>query len=73
MEYKVLEIIAEQFHIDVDELKREMNFKDDLDADSIELVELIMTLEEEFNIEVEDDKLESIETVGDVLDYLETM
>ncbi|NLY09925.1 MAG: acyl carrier protein [Tissierellia bacterium] len=73
MEQRVIEIIAEQFQMDPKELSLSMTFKEDLDADSIELVELIMTLEEEFNIEVEDDQLEKIKTIGDVVEQLELL
>ena len=52
MKERILEIIAEQFNMDVSELDEDMNFQDDLNADSIELVELVMTIEEEFETEV---------------------
>ncbi len=71
MEEKIINLIADQFHMSASQLSVDMSFKDDLDADSIELVELIMTLEEEFDIEVEDESLENIETIGDVVEALE--
>ncbi|MCI5643648.1 acyl carrier protein [Peptoniphilus sp. SGI.035] len=73
MKERILEIIAEQFNIDVNELNEDMNFQDDLNADSIELVELVMTIEEEFEIEVSEEDLEKLKTIGDVIDYVEDL
>lgn len=73
MKEKVLEIIADQFGIDVDELNEEISFKEDLEADSIQLMELVMTLEEEFDTEIDEEDIESIETVGDVIEYIENL
>ena len=73
MKDKILEIIAEQFNMDVNELDEDMNFQDDLNADSIELVELVMTIEEEFDTEVSEDDLDKLKTVGDVIDYVEDL
>lgn len=73
MKDKVLDIIAEQLNIEPEDLKPEMDFVDDLNQDSIELVELIMSLEDEFGIEVDEEKLEQIRTVGDVLDLVEEL
>lgn len=73
MKEKVLEIIADQFGIDVDELSDEISFKEDLEADSIQLMELVMTLEEEFDTEIDEEDIESIETVGDVIEYIENL
>ena len=73
MKERILEIIAEQFNMDVSELDEDMNFQDDLNADSIELVELIMTIEEEFETEVSEEDLEKLKTVGDVIDYVEDL
>ncbi|NMW84611.1 acyl carrier protein [Peptoniphilus sp. AGMB00490] len=73
MKERILEIIAEQFNIDVNELNEDMNFQDDLNADSIELVELVMTIEEEFEIEVSEEDLENLKTIGDVIDYVEDL
>lgn len=71
MKNKVLNIIAEQFNMNVADLKEDMSFSDDLNIDSIDLLELIMSLEEEFDIEINDEVLENIKTVGDVINYLE--
>lgn len=73
MKEKILNIIAEQFNLDVDELDENMSFQDDLNADSIEIVELIMTIEEEFDTEVPEEDLDKLQTIGDVVDYLEEL
>ena len=73
MKERILEIIAEQFNMDVNELDEDMSFQDDLNADSIELVELVMTIEEEFETEVSEEGLEKLKTVGDVIDYVEDL
>ena len=67
---KLKEIIAEQLSIDVDEIKAESNFKDDLGADSLDLFELVMILEEEYDVEIPSEDLEKIATVSDVMEYL---
>lgn len=71
MRERILEIIAEQLNRPVDELDPSMDFLEDLNMDSIELVETIMSVEDEFDIEIEEEKLESVHTIGDVLDLLE--
>ncbi|MDY3119215.1 MAG: acyl carrier protein [Peptoniphilus sp.] len=71
MKEKVLEIIAEQVNRSVDALDSSMDFVDDLNLDSIELVEIIMSVEDEFDLVIPEDKLEKVRTVGDVLDLLE--
>ncbi len=63
-------IIAEQLNVNEDEIKAESNFKDDLGADSLDLFELVMSLEEEYGIEIPSDDLEKIATVNDVIEYL---
>lgn len=68
---RLLELIAEQFNIDVSELNESTNFVDDLNADSIELVEMVMSLEEEFDIKLEDEELLEIHTIGDVIEIIE--
>lgn len=67
---KVKMIISEQFSIDEDEITMETSFKDDLNADSLDLVELIMALEDEFEIQVDDSEVENIHTVGDAVNYI---
>lgn len=71
MRERILEIIAEQVNHSVDELDPSMDFIDDLNMDSIELVELIMSVEDEFDIEIDEDRLEKVRSIGDVLDLLE--
>ena len=63
-------IIAEQLNVTADVIKEESNFKDDLGADSLDLFELVMSLEEEYGIEIPSDDLEKIATVNDVIEYL---
>ncbi len=67
---KLKTIIAEQLNVNADEIKAESNFKDDLGADSLDLFELVMSLEEEYGIEIPSDDLEKIATVNDVIEYL---
>lgn len=67
---KMLPIIAEQLSVEESEIKPESNFKDDLGADSLDLFELVMALEEEFGVEIPSEDLESIQTVNDVMEYL---
>lgn len=65
------DLIAEQFAIDADEISMESSFVDDLGADSVDLVELVMAMEEEFDIgEIDEEDLASLKTVGDCVRYL---
>lgn len=68
---KIKEIISVQFNVEKDDISRETSFKDTLNADSLDLVELVMALEDEFDLEVEDEDMSSIKTVGDVVDNIE--
>ena len=68
---KVIELIVEQLDADSDSISDDDSFMDDLGADSLDTVELIMAFEEEFGIEIPDEDAENIKTVGDVLKYLE--
>lgn len=68
---KVKSIIAEQLNVDESEVTPEAHFIDDLGADSLDTVELVMALEEEFGIEISDEDAEKIQTVGDVIKYIE--
>jgi len=68
---KVIELIVEQLDADSDNISDGDSFMDDLGADSLDTVELIMAFEEEFGIEIPDEDAENIRTVGDVLKYLE--
>ena len=68
---RMQKIIAEQFAVDAEEITAETNFEDDLGADSVGLVELVMSMEEEFEIgEVHEDELSGLTTVGDCVNYL---
>lgn len=67
---KVKEIISNILGVDSEDVTMEASFQDDLGADSLDVVELIMDLQEEFNIEIPDEEAEKIQTVGDVVDYI---
>ncbi len=67
---KVKKIIVEQLGVEEEEVNMESSFIDDLGADSLDIVELIMALEEEFDIEIPDSEAEKIATVGDAVDYI---
>lgn len=67
---KMKPIIAEQLSVDEVSIKETSNFKEDLGADSLDLFELVMALEEEFGVEIPSEDLESIATVKDVIEYL---
>lgn len=69
---EVLETIAEQLAVDVNEVTEEKSFIEDLNADSLDLTELIMTLEEKFNVEIADDQAEKLKTVKDVIDFVKS-
>ncbi|MDD5255538.1 MAG: acyl carrier protein [Candidatus Omnitrophica bacterium] len=69
---KVKSIIAEQLGVKPEEVVPEASFIDDLGADSLDTVELVMALEEEFGIEIPDEDAEKITTVGDAIKYIET-
>lgn len=67
---KVKEIIVDQLGVEEDEVALESSFIDDLGADSLDIVELIMALEEEFDLEIPDEEAEKITIVSDVVDYI---
>lgn len=68
---RMQKIIAEQFAVDAEEITAETNFEDDLGADSVDLVELVMSMEEEFEIgEVSEEDMPELKTVGDCVNYL---
>ncbi len=67
---KLQEIIAGQLNVDAESVKPESNFKEDLNADSLDLFELIMSLEDEYGVEIPAEDLEKMATVQDVMDYL---
>jgi acyl carrier protein len=68
---RLKKIVVEQLGVDEEEVKPESSFVDDLNADSLDLVELIMSLEEEFGAEISDEDAERIRTVQDAVDYIE--
>ena len=67
---KVRDIVVEQLGVEEDDVKLESAFIDNLGADSLDIVELIMALEEEFEMEISEEDAEKISTVGDVVDYI---
>jgi len=69
-EKKVREIVAEQLDKDINDVKSESSFIEDLGADSLDIVELVMKMEEEFGIEIPDEEAEKIKTVNDVVQYI---
>ena len=71
IEQKVKEIVAEQLERDVNEVTAAASFVDDLGADSLDIVELVMKMEEEFEIEIPDEEAEKIKTVQNVVDYIQ--
>jgi acyl carrier protein len=72
IEAKVKSIIADQLGVGEDEIKPESSFIEDLGADSLDIVELVMAMEEEFEVEIPDEEAENIKTVGDAINYINT-
>ena len=70
-EAKIKEIIVEQLGVNADQVTREAKLIEDLGADSLDAVELVMAIEEEFGIEVPDEQAEKLQVVGDIIDYIE--
>lgn len=70
IEERVKKIVAEQLGVKEEEITPEASFVDDLGADSLDTVELVMALEEEFEIEIPDEEAEKIETIQDAIDYI---
>ena len=68
---EIKELVAESLGTDVEELTEETSFSDDLNADSLDLFELVVSLEEEYGIEIPSGDLEKVETVNDIVEYLE--
>lgn len=69
---KVQEKVAEQLGVELEEITMEASFIDDLGADSLDIVELLMALEEEFDIEIPDEEAEKLSTVGDIVEYIKS-
>lgn len=68
---KVKEIVAQQLGVNEEQVTDEASFKDDLNADSLDIVELVMAFEEEFEIDIPDDDAEKVTTVGSAISYIE--
>ncbi|NKQ41304.1 MAG: acyl carrier protein [Sulfurovum sp.] len=69
----VKEVVAEQLNVSADEIKEESKFVEDLGADSLDVVELVMALEEKFDIEIPDEDAEKIATVSDAIKFIESV
>lgn len=67
---RVVKVVADQLSVDASEIRPESSFQDDLGADSLDLVELIMAMEEEFDIRIEDDAAQKIKTVQNAVDFI---
>ena len=72
IEQRVKDIIVEQLGVNADQVTPEAKFIEDLGADSLDTVELVMALEEEFNMEIPDEDAEKIKTVGDAIEYIKS-
>jgi len=70
IEEKVFQIVSEQMSVDKGELSRETSFVNDLNADSLDTVELVMELEDEFDLTIPDEEAEKLKTIGEAIDYL---
>ncbi len=68
---KVRAVICEQLDLDEDKVKMDSSIVDDLGADSLDIVDLIMTLEEEFDLEMADEEIENVRYIGDIVKYIE--
>ena len=73
VETKVIEIVSEQMGVDKAEITRETSFINDLNADSLDTVELVMEFEDEFDMSIPDEEAEKIQTVGAAIDYISTV
>ncbi|MGI6545728.1 MAG: acyl carrier protein [Fastidiosipilaceae bacterium] len=69
---KIREILVDQLSVEEDEVTLESNFIDDLNADSLDIVELVMAMEQEFDISIPDEDAEKIKTVGDAVEYVKS-
>ncbi len=68
---KIKSILAEQLDADPDEMTMETNIAKDLGADSLDVVELLMSIEDEFSVEIPDEEVENIKTIGELVEYIE--
>ena len=69
---RVKELVVEQLGVDAEEVTEEASFVDDLGADSLDIVELVMAFEEEFDLEIPDEDAEKIQTVGNAIEYIKS-
>lgn len=69
---RIREIVAEQLNADKDSITEETRFKEDLEADSLDLFEIVMSIEDEYSVEIPSEDLENIVTVGNVIEYLKS-
>lgn len=67
---KMKQILADQLDVDIDSITLETDIQDDLGADSLDVVEMLMSIEDEFDIEIPDEQIENLKTVGQVVDYI---
>jgi acyl carrier protein len=72
VEQRVIAIVSDHFAYDKEKIKRSTTFIEDIGADSLDIVEFVMELEEEFDIQIPDDQAEKIKTVGEAIEYIET-
>ncbi len=72
MQEKVIAIVSEAANVEVANIKPETSFTDDLNLDSLDMVEMMMKMEEEFGVEIPEDKTEDLKTINDVTSYLKT-
>lgn len=70
IEQKVIQIVSEQMSVDKNEITRQTSFVNDLNADSLDTVELVMELEDEFDMTIPDDQAEKLRTVGEAIDFI---
>lgn len=70
IEEKVMQIVSEQLSVDRNEISRETSFVNDLNADSLDTVELVMELEDEFDLTIPDEEAEKLKTVGEAIDFI---
>ena len=69
--YKIKAILAEQLDADIDEMTMDTDIAKDLGADSLDVVELLMSIEDEFSVEIPDEEIENIKTIGELVEYIE--
>jgi len=68
---KIKEILAAKLDVDAEEMSLDTKIADDLGADSLDVVELLMAIEDEFDVEIPDEEIEKLKTIGDVVDYIQ--